>query len=257
MTITEPEKGARIYRQFDLYLEQAGRIATRGAHVRIVSEANRAARALANGAGDAAALAEVLDGAWADYLARVWIETVTTAGGLMADILSGGKVDSGVFDRIGRLYADRHARARGAGIAETSRNAIAASIARGQDAGETLAEVGRRIVADAGSAATWRGATIGSTEAHAAGYCGAWNAAVQTLRGWIKVWAAPRAAGVTCDQHKSAHGQRRPLRDAFDVANDYEAPDATADKLQYPGDGERGARASNVINCRCGMEFQR
>jgi hypothetical protein len=123
-------------------------------------------------------------------------------------------------------------------------------------AGDMTAETARRIVADAGEMAIWRSATIGLTESHAAGYFGAYTGAIQTLRGWVKVWTAPRAPGITCDQHKSTQGQRRPLRDTFAVVNDYE-PDGPAEAMQYPGDGEHGARASNVINCRCAMEFER
>lgn len=248
-------KGARIYRAFDSFMVQAGRGATRSAHVRLVAEAHKAANAYAAGAGEAGALGQVQDSVWSAYLGLVWIETVTKAGQVTAEQL-GGKVDAGVFDRAARLYLDRNARNRGAGIAETSRAAVAASIGRGLMAAEMPADVARRIVAEAEAAAIWRSATIGLTESHAAGNFGALAGAIQTLRGWLKVWTAPRAPGITCDQHKSTQGQRRPLRDTFAVVNDYE-PDEPAEAMNYPGDGEHGARASNVINCRCAMEFER
>jgi len=255
MLMAVPAKSARIYRAFDSFMAQAGRGASRSAHTRLVAEAGKAARAFAGGAGDAAALAEVLDSTWTAYLGLVWVETVTRAGVLTAESL-GAAADAGVFDRAARLYLDRNARTRGAGIAETSRKAIQKSIDDGREAKETPAEIGRRIIDDAEAAGVWRSATIGLTESHAAGNFGALTGAVQTLRGWLKVWTAPRAAGVTCDQHKSTHGQRRPLRDTFAVVNDYE-PDVPAEAMNYPGDGEHGARASNVINCRCAMEFRR
>jgi hypothetical protein len=257
MLMEMPAKAARIYRAFDQFMAQAGRGASRSAHTRLVAEAGKAARTFSGGAGEAAALAEVLDSTWTAYLGLVWVEAVTRAGVLTAESLGVTKVDAGVFDRAARLYLQRNAAGRGSGIAETSRKAIAKSIEYGQVTRETPAEIGRRILADAETAAEWRSATIGLTESHAAGNYGAWKGAAQTLRGWVKIWAAPRAAGVTCDQHKSTQGQRRPLLDAFDVRNDYEPENEAADVMNYPGDGEYGARASNVINCRCAMEFVR
>ena len=250
------EKAARVYRQFDSFMHQAVRSATRTAHIRLVGEAGKASRAYGSGAGLAAALGEIQDWVWAGYLGRVWSETVKPAGRLMVEALGVMNVDVGIFERASRLYLDRQAKRRGAGIAETSRKAVLASIEAGREARETPAETARRILADAEEMAQWRSATIGSTEAHAAGNYGAWTGAVQTLPGWLKVWARPHAAGVTCDQHKTAHGQRRGLREAFEVANDYEDGEP-ADRLNYPGDGELGARPSNVINCRCAIEFER
>jgi len=256
MVLAVPAKAARMYRAFDAFMAQAGRGATRSAHTRLAMEARKAANAYGRGDGEAGALGAIHDSVWISYLGLVWIEIVTNAGQLTAEQL-GGKVDAGVFDRAARLYLERNGRPRGAGIAETSRKAVAASIGRGLMAGEMPADVARRIVSDADQAAIWRSATIGLTESHAAGHFGAWTGAVQTLRGWVKVWAPPRAHGITCDQHKSTHGQRRGLREAFDVANDYETDNPAGDAMNYPGDGEHGARASNVINCRCALEFER
>lgn len=244
-----------MYRLFDRFMEQAGNRATSGARARLVAEARKAANTYRAGAGEAAALGVIQDVQWEQYLNLVWREVVTSAGGLMLQAMQ-VPADSGALDRTARLYLARNGATRGAGIANTSRNHVADSIADGLAEHETTAEVARRIAADAETRASWRGATIGSTESHAAGYLGAWSAALQSLRRWDKVWTAPRARGVTCDQHKSTHGQRRGLRDAFDVANDYE-PDGGSDRMNYPGDGEIGARPSNVINCRCAMEFER
>jgi len=255
--LLDGEKSTRMYRKFDDYLATAGKSATRGAKSRLVVEARKAAIAYRDGSGEAGALAEVSDAKWTDYLDAVWRAVVPHAGKLTVEML-GGEADAGAFDRIARLYVDRNAAGRGAGIANTSRNAIAGWIAEGLEEFETNSEIARRIIAESEKAAEWRSATIGLTESHAAGYLGAWSGALQTLRGWVKIWAAPRARGITCDQHKSAHGQRRGLREAFHVANDYEiSVDPTRDEMAYPGDGERGARASNVINCRCDMELRR
>ena len=256
MTMAIEEKAARVYRQFDSFMHQAVRSATRTAHIRLVGEAGKASRAYGSGAGLAAALAEIQDWVWAGYLGRVWGETVTHAGRLAVEALGITNVDAGIFERAARLYLDRQGKRRGAGIAGTSRKAVLASIEAGREARETPAEVARRILADAEEMAMWRSATIGSTQAHAAGMFGAWTGAVKTLPGWGKGLAAPRAPGITCDQHKTAHGQRRGLREAFEVANDYEEGEP-ADRLNYPGDGELGARPSNVINCRCAIEFVR
>ena len=247
-------KSARIYKPYDAFMLQAGRGATRSAHTRLAMEARKAANAY--GAGDeAAALAAIQDSVWLSYLGLVWIETVTRAGQLTAEAL-GGKVDAGVFTRAAQLHVERFGRGLAGQFADASREMVAASIGRGLMAGETPADIAWRIVADADQAAIWRSADIGVSESHAAGNFGAYTGAVQTLRGWVKVWAAPRAPGITCDHHKSTQGQRRPLREFFAVVNDAE-PDMPVETLNYPGDCEHGARASNVVNCRCAMEFER
>jgi len=89
----------------------------------------------------------------------------------------------------------------------------------------------------------------------AAGF-GSLTAAIESRHPLVKIWYGPRSAHITCDQHKTVRGQRRGLRDAFSVRQDYE-PDLGEDRMMYPGDGEQGARASNVINCRCWMDFLR
>jgi hypothetical protein len=247
-------KDSRRWREFDAHLEGISLSWQREARRRLVMEAIAAAGRYRE-AGEGAAAAAVTDARWIDYLDRVWRYAVTHAGTRAAAVL-GVSADATYLDHAAVRYLQGESKRRGEGIAETSRAMIAKWIHEGL--GENLMPAGiERLIATEGRrVAQWRGAMIGSTETHAASWFGSWLTVGRAGGRWEKIWAAPRRGGITCDQHKSTHGQRRPLADPFRVLNDYEA-DQPAESLNYPGDSGFSPRPSNVINCRCAMDFER
>jgi len=251
--VANPVKSRRVWWSFDAAIHQD--IATFSAVARRRLRTEGAAAALGYAAhGRPGALDAVTDKAWVDYLTRVWINTVETAGSHTAVVLGLGP-QGGLFQSAAASYLKRNAAERGRMIADTSRKGIANAIDAGERFGDTIERMKRRIVTAAENASGWRSATIGSTEGHAAAGLGSFTAACQA-RGLVKIWAGPRAERVTCDQHKTVRGQRRPVRDPFAVRNDYDDA-GTADRMQYPGDGELGAQPANVINCRCYLDLER
>ncbi len=251
--IADPVKTRRQWWTFDAAIHQE--IATFSSVARRRLRAEGAAAALGYAAhGRPGALAAVTDKAWADYLTRVWMNTVETAGSHAGVVLGLGP-QGGLFASVAAGYLKRNAAARGVLIADTSRKMIGNAIDAGERFGDTIERMKRRIVTAVENASGWRSVTIGSTEGHAAAGLGTFTAGCQT-HGLVKVWAGPRAERVTCDQHKTVRGQRRPMRDPFSVLNDYDDAGAP-DRLQYPGDGELGAQPANVINCRCYLDFER
>jgi hypothetical protein len=255
MMTAHHEKIAQQYREFDVVMTRHRDNYTREAGNRLRMETRDAANAYRERGGEGPALRAIVPETWSDYLQKLWRTVPVNAGTLIAEILD-VTADRALLEAAAMAYLRGNANERGAGIAQTSRDAVSRSIEAGREAGELPGGIALRIAKDGRDASLWRGATIGSTEVHAAAYFGAWNAARQSRLSLDKVWRAPRIHGVTCDQHKSTHGQRRAVLEAFDVLNDYE-PEEAADLMDYPGDGERGARAQNIINCRCAMEFVR
>ena len=247
-------KATRRWAAFDILARQNNRVFMSIAGRRLVNEGAGAAAAFLRG-GRQAALDAVRDSVWVDYLVRLWLTVVAGAGESAAAVFD-IETAPAALDWAAAEYNRRNSAERGAGIASTSRAHVARSIERaaGEDPGMEPAAISKRIYSDAVAAARWRSATIGMTEVHAASCFAAWTVA-SARRGTVKIWSKPRNRSITCDQHKSAAGERRPVGDAFLIRNDYE-PSAGADRMMYPGDGELGARASNVINCRCTIDFE-
>lgn len=130
-------------------------------------------------------------------------------------------------------------------------NLIFEQITIGQTNGETREQIADRI----DSVLFWTGSeywpnrakTIAVTETHRAWQAGVLGAAQfyekATGEGWWKVWNAEDDAN-TRPCHRRADGQRRRLRDTFQVCGE---------DLMYPGDP--AGSAANVINCRCDMHI--
>jgi hypothetical protein len=251
---TTAEKAARQWREFDVYLVQAGEAWGRDARRRLVDETAAAADGYRRG-NEGAAINAIRDAVWIEYLTRLYRSVTVHAGERAAELLDVA-ADTALLTGVALGYLDRNAEPRGAGIAETSRDNVRRWIRQGRDEDEAPATIGRRIAAEGRTASQWRSMLIATTETHGASWLGAWSAARHSHLSLTKIWEAPRRAGVTCDQHKSTHGQRRPLIEPFHVLNDYE-PGTAEDAMQHPGDAEMGARASNIINCRCAMDFDR
>jgi hypothetical protein len=243
----------RTWWAFDRQATEDQQVFAKVARRRLRDESARAAAAYRAG-GRAAATDAIVDSLWIDYLRRVWVNVVVNAGAHTFVILGAAENDH-ILEAAAGSYNARNAAERGAGIANTSRNKVKSSIEEGERKREPVERIARRIIADGEAAAAWRSLTIASTEVHAAACMGSLTAAIASGQRLAKIWYGPRLHSITCDQHKTVRGARRPLNVAFEVANDYE-PDAGADSMMYPGDGEAGARASNVINCRCWLDFE-
>jgi hypothetical protein len=130
------------------------------------------------------------------------------------------------------------------GINETTRKRIAAEIAAGRAAGETLRQIARRIdkfyLEDI---IPHRSMTIAVTEVgHAANWSQNFIAEDTAERGvpMEKEWGAIFVR--TREAHEEADGQRVPLDEPFDVGGE---------KMMYPGDETLGAGPENIINCHC------
>ena len=128
-------------------------------------------------------------------------------------------------------------------IAQTTKNQIAAIVARGLENGQSVVEIGGDISAKVGAVATLRANTIARTETHGAAGFGSLGTAQQTGLQLVKEWIAARDERTRLE-HSSADGQTVQMNDPFIVAGE---------RLQYPGDPN--GSAGNVINCRCASGY--
>lgn len=141
----------------------------------------------------------------------------------------------------------RNAGKRITGITEVSRKKVAAQIAAGVEAGETIAAIKRRVdrfylediipnrseviaLTEVGSAVNW-----------AQNYV-----AEQTVEQGVRLekeWFSQHDDRVR-DDHVEADGQRVPMDEPFEVGGDL---------LMYPLDGSLGAGPEQIVRCRCGV----
>jgi len=97
-----------------------------------------------------------------------------------------------------------------------------------------------------GEIARYRSIMIAQTETTAAVNYGSLAAAKNAGVPMRKVW---RAGGADSrPAHLAAEGQKVPTDAMFNVGGEM---------LMHPGDSSHGASAGNVINCRCGMYYER
>lgn len=126
-------------------------------------------------------------------------------------------------------------------VAETTREQIVNQIAKGQQAGEGVDQIAKRIAGNVGIISRQRGALIARTETHGAANYGADGAARATGLTLRKEWVAAEDER-TRESHSEANGQIVDMDQPFDVGNE---------RLMYPGDP--AGSAGNIINCRCAV----
>ena len=126
-------------------------------------------------------------------------------------------------------------------VAETTRQQIVNQITRGQQAGEGIDDIAKRIAGNVGIISRHRGALIARTETHGAANYGADGAARATGLKLRKEWVAAEDERTRPD-HNEANGQIVDMDQAFDVGGE---------ALMYPGDP--AGSAGNIINCRCAV----
>jgi HK97 family phage portal protein len=128
------------------------------------------------------------------------------------------------------------------GINDTTFDAIKATLAEGEQAGETIDELAARVKSVFADAVGARAETIARTEvvsaANSASLEAGFQAGVEK-----KVWLATPDTR-TRDSHRKADGEIVAMDDTFDIGDS---------RLEYPGD-PNGA-AGDVINCRCTLIF--
>jgi uncharacterized protein with gpF-like domain len=132
-------------------------------------------------------------------------------------------------------------------VTETTRQQIVNQITAGQNAGEGIAAIAKRISDNVGIISRQRGALIARTETHGAANYGADGAARATglklRKEWVAAGELPESeGGRTRDDHWEADGQIVDMDQAFEVGGEM---------LMYPGDP--AGSAGNVINCRCAI----
>jgi uncharacterized protein with gpF-like domain len=126
-------------------------------------------------------------------------------------------------------------------VTETTRQQIVNQITAGQNAGEGIAAIAKRISDNVGIISRQRGALIARTETHGAANYGADGAARATGLKLRKEWVAAEDER-TRVEHAEADGQIVDMDQAFEVGGEM---------LMYPGDP--AGSAGNVINCRCAI----
>lgn len=208
---------------------------------RLNAEGGRAARAYADGGGEAAAIAAVDDKTYRLILDRIWLSTVPAAGSLVSDML--GKAAEDVFVQAALRWLRNNAGLKIAGMTDTSRREIGKQIRIGVEKGEGTLQIARRIYKTRKSISPERALLIAETEVHAAANYGSLVAAQQDGAPMMKVW---RAVGDrrTRPTHAAASGQKVALNAPFTVG--------TA-RLEYPG---APGPAEETVNCRCSMVYE-
>lgn len=131
-----------------------------------------------------------------------------------------------------------------AAVSATTKRILREQLAEGLTQGEGFDGLERRIsnvYTNDFAASTGRARRIARTEVIAASNLGSRVGAKATGLPMEKEWIATRDDR-TRDDHANADGQRRKLDDPYVVGGE---------QLMFPGDASLGARASNIVNCRC------
>lgn len=152
------------------------------------------------------------------------------------------------FDRFSDIvsrYLQTQALSKIAGITSFTGRQILAAIISGEDEGEGVDSIARRIQEKtSGAIARSRAATIARTETHAAASYATHEATKQMgLPSQRKRWVSV-ADGRTREHHRNVNGQEVGIDEKFVVQ--YRGQEVLMD---YPHDGAGGA--GNNINCRC------
>lgn len=133
------------------------------------------------------------------------------------------------------------------GITETTKKRLSKDIEKGLLAGETQAQIAKRIRKSLGIASTSRSATIAATEVHNALEAGNYKTAIDSAFG-KKTWNTVGDEAVRGNKptdiadHKILNGDTIPIDQPFDNG------------LMHPGDPNGPAK--EVIRCRCFLTYE-
>lgn len=128
-------------------------------------------------------------------------------------------------------------------IAETSKEEVARVIRQGVLAGLSVDKIAMAIRVFYTERKAARAMLIARTEVVAASNYGSWQGAKQTSVPMIRTWLAT-SDDRTREAHADADGQTTGMEGTFNV---------DGQSLSYPGDPV--GSADNVINCRCGVQY--
>jgi len=237
------------WRVFDEYNRRAAERWAVPAGRILRAEGDRAARAYAQG-GEAAALAEIKPEAWLEYLTRVWLAEAPAGGRMIADLIAQIKAADLLSDTISAAALDwiqQNGAVRAAQIAGTSAKYLLDNIAAGVAARETQAEIAARIRSNAKTISSGRAAAISRTTVHASTNFGSYAAASASPVPLVKIWLSI-PDDRRRDSHAAAQGQRRPMGMTFLIGGW---------PMIFPGDSSMGAPASETINCRCTLGYEK
>lgn len=131
-------------------------------------------------------------------------------------------------------------------INDTTRQIIRDKLAEGVKAGESINQLADRIRGLYNEFYQGRSESIARTEVISASNLGSLAGATQLGLKLDKEWISTYDDR-TREAHKHADGQVVPLDKPFVVAGD---------KLSFPGDSSKGAKANNVIQCRCTLGYK-
>jgi hypothetical protein len=131
-------------------------------------------------------------------------------------------------------------------IANVTKVGARALIAAGEAEGLGVAAIASNLVTASGAISRARAIVISRTETHNAATFASQEAARSLEQDLIKVWLA-HSGPRTRDTHAAAHEQQRPLDEPYDVGDS---------QLMRPGDDSLGAPAEEIIQCRCGEDYE-
>ncbi len=157
------------------------------------------------------------------------------------------KSDATVFDRFMRNWISLYGAERIRNVTETTIRRVKVKLQDGINRGDGIEVIAREMVrAGSGIADVKRARVIARTEIISASNKGSLEGAKDTGIPLKKEWLATMD-NRTRDVHLSADGQKVLINELFQV---------DGDALEYPGDFTNGAKASNVINCRCTQIYE-
>lgn len=198
--------------------------------------------------GRAPELPETHERALADIYKQVALLSIEAFGerivdqGKNAGLVLESKSFKDFFLRLAAEYIDLEMiRRRITNVAETTRQQIVNQLRIGQQAGESVDAIARRISDNIGLISRQRGALIARTETHGAANYGADGAARATGLDVRKEWVSAEDER-TRVAHSEANGQIVPIDQPFLV---------DGEQLMFPGDP--AGSGSNIINCRCAV----
>lgn len=131
-------------------------------------------------------------------------------------------------------------------------------IAEGMEAGEGVAKLAERLTAawkDYEDLIDWRALRITSTEVHTASNLGQVASMDSTGYEYEKQWQT--GGNNIRDAHADLDdGEWYPQDHVFTNSVPVAGGMVQSERLRFPGDGELGASAGNIVNCKCLLDFR-